>query len=48
VLAGIGAVLNIAYHLITFKECPEAYNELLEDIKVAKADLSRRGVNLDA
>lgn len=41
------AALNIAYHLITFRQCPEAYQELLKDIKQAKADLAAKGFKAD-
>lgn len=45
-LFGCYAIVNIAYHMFIFKECPEAYQGLLKDIDDAKKDLSLRGIHL--
>lgn len=46
-LFGIIAVSNIVYHMITFKECPKAYEELMQDIKEAKRELGKKGIKLE-
>jgi len=33
--------------MITFRDTPEAYAELMNEIKLAKADLRTKGVNVD-
>lgn len=33
--------------MLTFKDTPKAYAELMEEIKLAKADLRVRGVDVD-
>jgi len=43
---GMVAVGNIAYHMVTFKECPKAYEELMGDIKEAKTELAKKGIKL--
>ncbi|KAG1438384.1 hypothetical protein G6F56_012659 [Rhizopus delemar] len=35
---------NIGYALYTFRDCPEAYNELMGEIQQAKSDLSTKGL----
>ena len=48
-LVSFGAYLlgKLGYGVYTFKDQPEAHEELLEQIKLAKADLSKRGVTVD-
>jgi dolichyl-phosphate mannosyltransferase polypeptide 3 len=38
---------KLGYGVYTFKDQPEAHEELLEQIKLAKADLSKRGVTVN-
>ena len=38
---------TISINMLTFRECPEAAAELLEEIKEARADLARKGVSVD-
>ncbi|KAJ1677985.1 hypothetical protein EV182_005024, partial [Spiromyces aspiralis] len=47
-LVGLGAysVCNIGYNLLTFRECPEAYHELMQQIREAKDDLRANGVDV--
>ena len=45
---GCYALGSISYSLLTLGECPEAALELKQQEAVARADLQRRGVNLDA
>ncbi|KAG0733900.1 hypothetical protein G6F57_005813 [Rhizopus arrhizus] len=35
---------NIGYALYTFRDCPEAYHELMSEIQQAKSDLSTKGI----
>ena len=44
---GAYALSSIGLALITFRDCPEAHQELLEEIKTARKDLSMK-MNLDA
>jgi dolichyl-phosphate mannosyltransferase polypeptide 3 len=48
-IVSFGAYLlgKLGYGVYTFKDQPEAHEELLEQIKLAKADLSKRGVTVD-
>ena len=45
-ICGIAAALNIVYHMITFKECPKAYEELMKDVKEAKVELAKKGIKV--
>ncbi|KJA28334.1 hypothetical protein HYPSUDRAFT_61965 [Hypholoma sublateritium FD-334 SS-4] len=38
---------SIGMGLVTLRECPEAYNELLGEIAEAKNDLRTKGVTVD-
>jgi len=33
--------------MLTFHDTPEAYRELMDEIKIAKADLRAKGVDVD-
>ncbi|KAI7899363.1 dolichol-phosphate mannosyltransferase subunit 3 [Cokeromyces recurvatus] len=38
---------NIGYALFTFRDCPEAYHELMTEISQAKADLRAKGMQIN-
>ncbi|KAJ7451080.1 dolichol-phosphate mannosyltransferase subunit 3 [Mycena latifolia] len=38
---------SLGWGLFTFRDCPEAYEELLREISQAKDDLRSRGLSLD-
>ncbi|KAJ7051173.1 dolichol-phosphate mannosyltransferase subunit 3 [Mycena amicta] len=38
---------SLGWGLFTFRDCPEAYEELLKEISQAKDDLSSKGLSLD-
>jgi len=38
---------TLGWGLFTFRDCPEAYNELLAEISEAKDDLRGKGVTVD-
>ncbi|KAF0476730.1 dolichol-phosphate mannosyltransferase subunit 3 [Gigaspora margarita] len=38
---------NIGYHLYRFRDCDDAYHELMEEIQSAKDDLRTKGVSVD-
>ncbi|CAG8526269.1 3791_t:CDS:2 [Cetraspora pellucida] len=38
---------NIGYHLYRFRDCNDAYHELMEEIQSAKNDLRAKGVLVD-
>ncbi|EIM24185.1 dolichol-phosphate mannosyltransferase subunit 3 [Wallemia mellicola CBS 633.66] len=44
---GSYSLASIGFGLFTFKDCPEAYNELLSEITQAKDELRARGVDVD-
>jgi hypothetical protein len=46
VLFGCYALCSIGYYLYVLEDCTKAHAELTEEIKVARADLIRRGVKL--
>lgn len=46
IIFGLAAALNIAYHMITFKECPKAFEELMKDVKEAKTELAKKGIKV--
>ncbi|KAJ1976738.1 hypothetical protein H4R35_002576 [Dimargaris xerosporica] len=45
-LIGLGAYMlgSVGYGLMTFRDCPEAYHELVQEIDMAKSDLMRHKV----
>ncbi|KAJ1920440.1 hypothetical protein H4219_001277 [Mycoemilia scoparia] len=48
-LVGLGAYAfcNIGYNLLTFRECPEAYHELMQQIREAKEELRSKDVDME-
>ncbi|KAJ3714885.1 dolichol-phosphate mannosyltransferase subunit 3 [Lentinula guzmanii] len=44
---GSYSLWSLGWGLFTFRDCPEAYEELLNEISQAKNDLRNRGVNVD-
>lgn len=47
ILFGVYSVVTILYRVATFNDCEEAAAELREEIKVAKAELSSKGIKFD-
>ncbi|KAJ2547028.1 hypothetical protein EV175_005379 [Coemansia sp. RSA 1933] len=43
---GAYAFINIGYNLLVFRECPEAYYELMQEIQEAKDDLRAKNVEI--
>ncbi|KAJ1823797.1 hypothetical protein GGH91_000270 [Coemansia sp. RSA 2671] len=43
---GAYAFINIGYNLLVFRECPEAYHELMQEIQEAKDDLRAKNVDI--
>ena len=43
---GCYSMINIGYHLIILEDCKDAQDELWEDIKAAKKDLTSKGMKL--
>ncbi|KAJ2747158.1 hypothetical protein GGI20_000772 [Coemansia sp. BCRC 34301] len=43
---GAYAFVNIGYNLLVFRECPEAYHELMQEIQEAKDDLRAKNVDI--
>ncbi|KAJ2758537.1 hypothetical protein IWQ57_006801, partial [Coemansia nantahalensis] len=43
---GSYAFVNIGYNLLVFRECPEAYHELMQQIQEAKDDLRAKNVDI--
>ncbi|KAI9294291.1 dolichol-phosphate mannosyltransferase subunit 3 [Neoconidiobolus thromboides FSU 785] len=41
------SLVNIGYSLITFRDCPEAHEELMKEIDVAITDLRSKNVTVD-
>ncbi|KAI9029636.1 dolichol-phosphate mannosyltransferase subunit 3 [Phycomyces nitens] len=37
---------NLGWHIMTFSDCPDAYNELMREIQEAKRDLQSKGLVL--
>ncbi|ORX52814.1 dolichol-phosphate mannosyltransferase subunit 3 [Hesseltinella vesiculosa] len=37
---------NLGWHIMTFSDCPAAYEELMQEIQTAKSDLTSKGVQL--
>lgn len=48
-IVSFGAYLlfKLGWGVFTFNDVPEAYNELMEEIEIAKVDLRKRGVEVD-
>lgn len=44
---GSYSLWSLGWGLFTFRDCPEAYHELLKEINEAKNDLRGRGVTVD-
>ncbi|KAE9384985.1 dolichol-phosphate mannosyltransferase subunit 3 [Gymnopus androsaceus JB14] len=44
---GSYSLWSLGWGLFTFRDCPEAYQELLVEISQAKDDLRSRGVTVD-
>ncbi|THV07336.1 dolichol-phosphate mannosyltransferase subunit 3 [Dendrothele bispora CBS 962.96] len=44
---GSYSLWSLGWGLVTFRDCPEAYNELLLEISEAKNDLRTKGVSVD-
>lgn len=44
---GAWLLFRLGYGLLTFRDTPEAYAELMDEIKLAKADLRAKGVDVD-
>jgi len=44
---GAYSLWSIGWGLLTLRECPEAYEELIEEIAEAKNDLRTKGVTVD-
>ncbi|KAF9528122.1 dolichol-phosphate mannosyltransferase subunit 3 [Crepidotus variabilis] len=44
---GAYSLVSIGWGLLTLRECPEAYNELMSEIAEAKNDLRSKGVTVD-
>ncbi|KIK62979.1 hypothetical protein GYMLUDRAFT_95640 [Collybiopsis luxurians FD-317 M1] len=44
---GSYSLWSLGWGLFTFRDCPEAYEELLAEISLAKNDLRNRGVTVD-
>ncbi|CAB4391713.1 dolichol-phosphate mannosyltransferase subunit 3 [Rhizophagus irregularis] len=49
VLVSFGAYSlgNIGYHVYRFRDCEDAYHELMAEIQIAKDDLKTKGVTID-
>ncbi|KAJ7621210.1 dolichol-phosphate mannosyltransferase subunit 3 [Roridomyces roridus] len=44
---GSYSLWSLGWGLFTFRDCPEAYEELMREISQARDDLSSRGLALD-
>ncbi|KAJ7037373.1 dolichol-phosphate mannosyltransferase subunit 3 [Mycena alexandri] len=44
---GSYSLWSLGWGLFTFRDCPEAYEELMLEISQAKDDLKTRGLNLE-
>ncbi|EGS19991.1 uncharacterized protein CTHT_0044870 [Thermochaetoides thermophila DSM 1495] len=47
VTLGAWLLFRLGWGLLTFRDTPDAYAELMEEIKMAKADLRSKGVDVD-
>ncbi|KAJ2809405.1 hypothetical protein H4R20_000130 [Coemansia guatemalensis] len=46
VALGSYAFINVGYNLLVFRECPEAFHELMQEIQEAKHDLRAKSVDI--
>ncbi|KAG9047023.1 hypothetical protein FS837_003206 [Tulasnella sp. UAMH 9824] len=44
---GAYAMWTLGWNVMTIRDCPEAYHELMNEISSAKNDLRARGVSVD-
>ncbi|KAI8979242.1 dolichol-phosphate mannosyltransferase subunit 3 [Mycotypha africana] len=44
---GCYCLFTIGFALFTFRDCPEAYHELMSEIQQAKTDLRAKGMQLN-
>ncbi|KAF9262537.1 dolichol-phosphate mannosyltransferase subunit 3 [Marasmius fiardii PR-910] len=44
---GSYSLFSLGWGVFTFRDCPEAYHELLNEISEAKNDLQAKGVSVD-
>jgi dolichyl-phosphate mannosyltransferase polypeptide 3 len=44
---GAWLLFRLGWGMLTFRDTPDAYAELMEEIKLAKADLRTKGVDVD-
>ncbi|KAK3401826.1 dolichol-phosphate mannosyltransferase subunit 3 [Sordaria brevicollis] len=44
---GAWVLFRLGWGMLTFRDTPDAYKELMEEIKLAQADLRAKGVNVD-
>ncbi|EJD42759.1 dolichol-phosphate mannosyltransferase subunit 3 [Auricularia subglabra TFB-10046 SS5] len=44
---GSYSLWTLGWAMLSFRECPEAYEELTKEVEQAKQDLRRRGVDVD-
>ncbi|KAK3381900.1 dolichol-phosphate mannosyltransferase subunit 3 [Podospora didyma] len=44
---GAWILFRLGWGMLTFRDTPEAYAELMKEIELAKADLRTKGVNVD-
>ncbi|KAK3936588.1 dolichol-phosphate mannosyltransferase subunit 3 [Diplogelasinospora grovesii] len=44
---GAWLLFRLGWGVMTFRDTPEAYKELMEEIKLAKEDLRAKGVDVD-
>ncbi|KAK4099456.1 dolichol-phosphate mannosyltransferase subunit 3 [Parathielavia hyrcaniae] len=44
---GAWLLFRLGWGMLTFRDTPDAYAELMEEIKMAKADLRTKGVDVD-
>ena len=45
---GCYSLINMGCHLLMLEDCEEAHNELLVEVKEARAYLKKRGMKFDA
>ena len=44
---GLYLVGKLGYNVMTFNDVPEAHKELMAEIELARADLKKKGVDVD-
>jgi dolichyl-phosphate mannosyltransferase polypeptide 3 len=44
---GAWLLFRLGWGMVTFRDTPDAYAELMDEIKLAKADLRTKGVDVD-